>query len=223
MNFFDNIPPITKNIIIINIIVFLLQSTIPGFTENFALHFYKSPDFRPYQLITHMFMHGGFQHILFNMFGVYMFGAAIEQRLGGQKFLLYYLLTGFGAVILHFISQYFEATDIIAQIESYQASENASLQQIANAYRSFFAITLGASGALFGLLAAFAILYPNQRIMLLFFPVPIKAKYFVLGYAAIELFSGFTARGDGIAHFAHLGGALFGFLILREWKKRRMI
>ena len=221
MNFFNNLPPVTKNIIIINVLVFLLQNVIPSFTIDFALHFYKSPDFEPYQLLTHMFMHGSFTHILFNMFGVFMFGSALEYRLGSQKFFIYYLLTGFGAVILHFLSMYWEGYDLIHQIEEAYSNGQINAVEYSNAYFNTFNVTVGASGALFGLLTGFGTLFPNQRIMLLFPPIPIKAKYFVLFYAGYELFRGFSnAPGDNIAHFAHLGGALFGFLIIRSWRKK---
>ena len=166
-------------------------------------------------------MHSSFTHILFNMFGVFMFGAALEYRLGSQKFFIYYLLTGFGAVILHFLSMYGEGYELIQQIEAAYNSGQINSIEYSNAYFNTFNVTVGASGALFGLLAGFGTLFPNQRIMLLFPPIPIKAKYFVLFYAGYELFRGVSnAPGDNIAHFAHLGGALFGFLIIRSWKKK---
>lgn len=221
---FNNIPPITKNIIILNLIVFGLQNFIPGFTQNFALHFYKSPDFEPYQLLTHMFMHGGISHIFFNMFGVYMFGAAIEMRLGDKKFLLFYLLTGFGAVFLHMGSQFWENYETVTQLETWYSEAIITDKQLSNGYMNTFSVTLGASGALFGLLTAFGLLFPNQKIFLLFLPIPIKAKFFVMFYAAYELFQGFqSAPGDNIAHFAHLGGALFGWIIISEWRKKHLI
>jgi membrane associated rhomboid family serine protease len=224
MNFLNNIPPVTKNIIIINVLVFLLQQVVPGFNLNFGLHFFKSPDFEPYQLITHMFMHGGFYHILFNMYGVYMFGAALEQRMGSQKFFSYFLMTGFGAVILHFASMYWESYAIVNQIEQVFNAGSLTAEQYSNAYFNTFSITVGASGALFGVLAGFAMLFPNQRLFLMFIPVPIKAKYFVLFYAAYELYIGISnSPGDNIAHFAHLGGALFGFIILKVWQSKGSI
>ena len=217
---FQQIPPITKNLIIINVLVFVAQMSIPGLTEKFALHIYKSPGFEPYQLITHMFMHGSVTHIFFNMFGLYMFGSAIEYRLKEKRFLLYYLLTGFGAVLLHFAAMQFENSDIVDHLESMFALGQITQDQLYNGYMNTFNVTVGASGAIFGLLAAFAMLFPNQPIFLMFIPVPIKAKYFVLLYAGYELYQGIQLSGDNIAHFAHLGGALFGYLILREWKKK---
>lgn len=221
---FQGLPPVTKNLIIINVVVFALQNFIPNFTFNFALHFFKSPDFEPYQLITHMFMHGSIMHIFFNMFGVFMFGSAIEARLGEKKFLIFYLLTGFGAVFLHMAAQYFEHYEIAKQLDLVYAAAQITDQQLANGYYNTFNITVGASGAVFGLLAGFGMLFPNQKIFLMFIPVPIKAKYFVLMYAGYELFAGIQGSvGDNIAHFAHVGGALFGFLIIRDWRKKRVI
>ena len=224
MNPLSNLPPITKNIILINIVVFIAQNFIPNFTQNFALHFYASPDFKPYQLLTHMFMHGSISHIFFNMFALFMFGAALEYRMGPKRYFTYYLLTGFGAVMLHFASMYWESYSTLMEIQQYVAQGQLTPEQISNAYFNTFHVTLGASGALFGVLAGFAMLYPNQELFLMFIPIPIKAKYFVLGYAAIELFLGVSgSSNDNIAHFAHLGGALFGFIIIKEWQRKRLI
>jgi membrane associated rhomboid family serine protease len=224
MNFLDNIPPVTKNIILLNVAVFGLQYFIPGFMFNFGLHFFKSPDFSPYQLITHMFMHGGFYHILFNMYGVYLFGSALEQRMGSQKFFSYFLMTGFGAVLLHFASMYWESAAVIAEIERLYSYGELTNEQYSIAYFNTFNVTVGASGALFGVLAGFAMFFPNQRLFLMFIPVPIKAKFFVLFYAAYELYIGISnSPGDNIAHFAHLGGALFGYLIITAWRKKGTI
>lgn len=218
----NQIPPVTKNLLILNIVVFVLQNTIPWFNEELTLRYFQNPEFQPYQLITHMFMHGDIRHLFFNMFGIYMFGSAIEMRLGDKRFLTYYLLTGFGAVILHSAVEYFEIYQITHTEGLLSQVEISELQQ---RYGSiFYGGVLGASGALFGLLAAFALLFPNQPIFLMFIPVPIKAKYFVGMYAAYELFRGVqNTQGDNIAHFAHLGGALFGWLIIREWRKKHLI
>jgi membrane associated rhomboid family serine protease len=254
MNFLNNIPPVTKNLLIINVLMFLLQNLIPPLNDQLALYFFKSPDFQPYQLLTHMFMHStdGFSHIFFNMFGVYMFGSALENRLGSVQFFKFYLMTGFGAVILHSASVYVEQYDAIQYLEVLNSSmklefgvmrEMLDASQLERAFKlfdhnsigdntsinatvyndlySFFTgKVVGASGALFGLLAGYAMLYPNQRLYLMFIPVPIKAKYFVVGYAAVELFSGVAGVMPGIAHFAHLGGALFGFIIIKFWQSK---
>ncbi len=153
-----------------------------------------------------------------------MFGAVLEYRMGGQKYFIYYLLTGFGAVLLHYLSMYWEGYAIIQEIERFNAEGALTPEQLSNAYLNTFNVTVGASGALFGVLAGFAMLYPNQQLFLMFIPVPIKAKYFVLLYAAYELFRGVSdSPGDNIAHFAHLGGALFGFIIIKEWRRKGMI
>lgn len=166
-----------------------------------ALFYPTSEYFRPYQLVTHMFMHGNLTHLFFNMFALFMFGPAIEARLGEQKFLLYYFITGFGAMALHLGVQAFEFS---AGLPGY----NAHIPM------------LGASGAIFGVLTAYGMLFPDNKIMLLFPPIPMKAKYMVILFAAFELFAGLGPfKGDGVAHFAHLGGALFGFLLILYWRK----
>ncbi|GAB5554661.1 MAG: rhomboid family intramembrane serine protease [Saprospiraceae bacterium] len=166
-----------------------------------ALFYPTSEYFRPYQLVTHMFMHGNLTHLFFNMFALFMFGPAIEARMGDQKFLLYYFITGFGAMALHLGVQMLEFG---AGLPAY----NANIPM------------LGASGAIFGVLTAYGMLFPDNKIMLLFPPIPMKAKYMVILFAAFELFAGLGPfKGDGVAHFAHLGGALFGFLLILYWRK----
>ena len=267
---FSQLPPITKNIILINVIMFgatlyFDYFTNYDFTWNMGLHFYLSDDFKPYQLITHMFMHGSLMHIFFNMFAIFMFGPALEHRLGPQKYFTFYLLTGFGAVFLHFASLYWEQYDLIMAVKNIRKTYDVeALVSLWNQYgsnvgnptlrnqifvelqevvqhpnhlmasditriSSYFidgslSIVVGASGALFGILAGFAMLYPNQRLLFMFIPYPIKAKYFVLVYALIELYLGFSSDvNDNIAHFAHLGGAIFGALVIMIWKKQGSI
>jgi len=220
----NNIAPLTKKLIILNIIVFIIQGLFPEFDFIGALHFFKSPDFEPYQIISHMFMHGGFTHILFNMFGLFIFGSPVEYRLGAKKFLIFYLLTGFGAVFLHIGVQLFENYNFVQQIELEYAQGLMSEYQYRFEYIEKFNVTVGASGAIFGLLTAFGLLFPNQPLFLIFVPIPIKAKYFVLLYAIYELYQGMQfSVGDNIAHFAHLGGALFGWIIITEWRKKHLI
>ncbi len=199
------LPPVTRNIIILNVIVFVL-SMVPAigqFTYHyFPLYFWKSQYFEIYQFLTSIFMHGNFMHIFFNMFGVYMFGRTIEGVMGEKRYLQFYLLAGIGAGLLQLIVYY---------LTTRQALE----QGIAVNYDNYAVI--GASGSVFGLLAAFGYLFPNTTVYVQFL-LPIKAKYFVLIYAAIELFSGISQRpGDNVAHFAHLGGALIGIILLRIW------
>ena len=166
--------------------------------EYLALFNYKSNYFHGWQMITHMFMHGSFTHLLFNMFGLYMFGSRLEQMWGAKRFINFYLITGLGAALLHTLVQDYEITQGLVSINQ---------------------PTVGASGALFGILVAFAMYWPNTQLFLMFIPVPIKAKWAVIGYAAFELFAGISGFQAGVAHFAHLGGALFGFILVQYWNK----
>ncbi|MBV5281220.1 MAG: rhomboid family intramembrane serine protease [Paludibacter sp.] len=257
-NFLDSIPPIVKNLIIINVIMWLATEVSPTIfgrlgidgklSDFFGLHYWASSEFNIIQFITYIFMHGGFTHLFFNMFSLYMFGGLLEQLWGPKRFLFYYLVTGVGAGIVQqlfwtvefqpvvtalnqamssnsgeallpiseFLSRYMDITNLTAIVtpqilELKQALYNAP-------------ITVGASGSVFGLLLAFGWLFPDLKLMLLFFPVPIKAKYFVFMYGIAELFLG-VARfsGDNIAHFAHLGGMLFGIILILYWKKKRQL
>ena len=168
-----------------------------------AMFFPGSEYFRPYQLVTHMFMHGDLTHLFFNMFGLFMFGPAIEARMGEKKFLTYYLVSGFGAMLLHLLVKYIEI-NVMHSVSPLTA--NVPM--------------LGASGAIFGVLTAYGMLFPENRIMLLFPPIPMKAKYMVILFAVFELFAGLGPfRGNAIARFAHLGGALTGFLLILYWRR----
>jgi rhomboid family protein len=219
---FQMIPPVIKNLIIINVLVFLAQQTFGPEMELkmlnlFALHDIHSVYFRPHQLITYLFLHGGWDHIIFNMFALWMFGAILENYWGPKRFLIFYIVCGVGAAVCHLAVLYTEMAptmDIFHQLPLDQQQELL--------YSPEFKVnsaTLGASGAIFGCLAAFGYLFPNSLIYLYFF-VPIKAKWFVLGYAAIELFSGVrNSAGDNVAHWAHLGGALFGILLVIYWNR----
>lgn len=211
---FNRIPPVVKNIIIINIIMFVATLIIGNFMyEKLSLFYFKSQFFKPYQFLTHMFMHGSFVHILFNMYTLFFFGSVLENVWGGKKFLLYYLVTGIGAAILHSLVLHLQATGLENAITagSYQAYE-----QLRILYNT---PTVGASGAIYGLLLAYGMLFPNNIIGLVFPPVALKAKYFVMIFGAIELLLGLTGRDSGVAHFAHLGGMIFGFFLIMHWKK----
>jgi len=206
--FMSNIPPVTKNLIIINVLMFIATLINQDFmVGNFALFYPKSPFFRPWQIITHMFMHGGFWHIFFNMYSLLIFGMVVERAIGSKKFLIFYFITGLGAVALHLGVEYLQA-------QAYLASNYANYTALLGTP------TLGASGAIYGVLIAFAMLYPNATLTLLFPPIPLKAKWWVLIFAAIELVTGVTGTVAGVAHFAHLGGMLFGFLLITYWKKK---
>ncbi len=211
--------PAVLNLIIANVIVFIAQALFGGlepgtFIDMFALHHYKADEFRLYQLITHMFMHGSIGHLLFNMFALYVFGSTIESYWSPQRFLIFYFLCGIGAAAAQIGSYTYEFRmydNAVLSMENYQYYKAAL-----NGYTS-----VGASGAIMGVVAAFGYLFPNTEMMMMFIPFPIKAKWYVLGIIAIDLFSGVAGRpGDNVAHFAHLGGALTGFLIVFIQNKR---
>lgn len=202
------------NLIILNAIVFIAQMMFGGLntessvTDLFALHHYKSDDFKLYQIITHMFMHGSFMHILFNMFALYMFGSTIERIWGPKRFLIFYFICGIGAALVQMGSYAYEFRNIDKMILSF--SDVQQYQQILR-----MNATVGASGAIMGVIAAFGYLFPNTEMLIIPIPIPVKAKWAVLGFIAIDLFSGIAGRpGDNVAHFAHIGGALTGFLIV---------
>src|SRR5882762_6409364 len=219
---FQMIPPVIKNLIIINVLVFLATQTLgpvieAKMTNLLALHDVRSVFFRPHQLITYLFMHGTWDHIFFNMFALWMFGAILENYWGGKRFLVFYMVTGIGAGLCHLAVLYYEMAPIADMFHQLSLD-----QQQEFLYSSQFKLneaTVGASGAVFGCLAAFGYLFPNSLIYLYFF-VPIKAKWAVIGYAAIELFSGIrSSAGDNVAHWAHLGGGLVGLLLVMFWNR----
>jgi membrane associated rhomboid family serine protease len=224
----NRFPPVVKNLLIVNALVFVAQMTFgnsnPYFIENlFALHDVHSVYFKPHQLITYMFLHGGFEHILFNMLALWMFGSMLENYWGAKRFLQYYIICGLGAGLLHLGVLYFEmkpAWDYIRQFspeEQEKAIYGATM--VIKDQWAINAPTLGASGAIFGCLAAFGYLFPNSLIYL-YFMIPIKAKWFVLIYGALELWLGVrNSPGDSVAHFAHLGGAITGIIIVLIWNK----
>ncbi len=270
---FGFLPPVVKNLIIINGLFFLATLVLGNvlhldLTDYLGLHYFASLKFAPYQFITYMFMHGSFSHIFFNMFALWMFGSVLEQVWGPKKFLLYYIITGIGAALVHYMVFYFQITPVLQSMDAfisnpdlvtlqqfvsnhqfsvsdssgdfYQAFENFKLNYVTlqqdtgnvqamqdsinfiSAYREHFLslpVVVGASGAIYGLLLAFGMLFPNSLIYLYLF-IPMKAKWFVIIFGAIELFSGFYNQGGNIAHFAHLGGMIFGFLLIMYWKKK---
>lgn len=216
MNDFQwNSRSITNNLIMMNAVVFLAQFLSPKLdvqmTQYLGLHAIESIYFQPHQLITYMFLHGSLSHLFFNMFALWMFGRVLEYDLGSKRFLMYYMITGIGAGALNLLVNWWEMGAMTAQ---YALSDPAGLQQYINA-----TVTIGASGAVFGILVGFGMMHPNDRLMLLIPPIPIKAKYFVIGYGALELLLGFTSNGN-IAHFAHIGGMIFGFILLKYWKSK---
>lgn len=269
---FKILPPVVKNLLIINGLFFL--ATLAGHAkfgiyleDILGLHYVQAEKFAPYQFITYMFMHSSvnFMHILFNMFALWMFGNALENIWGPKRFLIYYIITGVGAAITHYVVFYFEISPVLATINAYldQPSSEAlnafinsgnlkisslQMQDSFNLFRENYnqlivsnptkalqlsidfmiqykidflnaPVVIGASGAVFGILLAFGMTFPNSMIYV-FFAIPIKAKYFVMIYGAIELFSGFYETQSNVAHFAHLGGMLFGFIVIKYWKRK---
>ena len=216
----NNLPPITKNLLIINVLCFLggVVARRYGVDLNdlLGLHFFLASDFKLYQLITYMFMHADFQHIFFNMFAVWMFGRTLEQVLGPNRFLTYYMVCGIGAGLVQEVVQYIQYVTELSHFDGV----NTGLAVIPMEEYLNLMTTVGASGAVYGILLAFGMLFPNSQMFVFPIPFPIKAKFFVVGYAIIELFSGLGSSGDGIAHFAHLGGMIFGFFLILYWKKK---
>jgi membrane associated rhomboid family serine protease len=263
---FRGIPPVIKNILIINVLLFIasnLTSDGTGFNFNqkLALYYFESPYFQPYQFVTYMFMHANLTHILFNMLAAWMLGMTLEQVWGPKKFLIYYMVTGIGAALVQQAYTYYELHSVFQAIAAFDMapSPDAFISVIKDKFESFTdepqiqaflnewimnpgsstykegadeifrqlieikmnIPTVGASGAVFGILIAFGMLFPNVELIMLFFPIPIKAKYFVLIYGGLELFLGVMNRtGDNVAHFAHLGGALFGFILIKMWNRK---
>lgn len=219
----NNIPTITKNLLIVNVVVFLatyLFRTMGVDLNNvLGLHFFLAPDFHIYQLFTYMFAHGGFSHIFFNMFALWMFGCIVERTWGAKKFLTYYIVCGVGAGLFQELAQFAQFYFIAS--EQLPHFTLAQTMKVANASAAGLNLwtTVGASGAVYGILLAFGMLYPEERIFIFPLPVPIKAKWFVMGYAAIELFMAYSSTGDGVAHLAHLGGMVFGFFLIRYWRR----
>ena len=233
---FIELPEIIKNLLIINGLLFLATISLESYgidlTQLLGLHQFQSEDFMPHQLITHFFMHGNFTHLFFNMFALWMFGKILENVWGAKRFLIYYMITALGAAALHLgVSQY-EIMSLQSQINPSDLNillENGRSvlegnQNYTNALMGKLNLlintpTVGASGAVFGILLAFGMLFPNT-LLYIYFAIPIKAKYFVMIYGALELYSGLSNNpADNVAHFAHLGGMLFGFLLLKYWQK----
>ena len=216
----NNLPTVTKNLLIINILCFfgylVAQRYGIDLNDTLGLHFFLASDFNLAQLVTYMFMHANFQHIFFNMFAVWMFGRTLEHVLGSKRFLTYYMVCGIGAGLVQELVQYIQ----YAMELSHYDSVNTGLSIIPMAEFLNMMTTVGASGAVYGILLAFGMLFPETKMFVFPIPFPIKAKFFVIGYAVIELLSGFGSSGDGVAHFAHLGGMIFGFLLLVYWKKK---
>ena len=216
--FMSNVPTAVRNIIIINVLVMIMTSLNENFMyEKFALFYPTSPFFHWWQPVTHMFMHGGFWHLFFNMYTLYIFGTVLERIWGAKKFLLFYFVTGLGAAAVHTGVEWIQASSWMSEAA---AGSMSAVQQI---HALKMTPTVGASGAIYGILMGYAMLYPDSIMTLVFPPISMKAKWFVLIFAGIELLTGVTGTGGGIAHFAHLGGLIFGFLLIMYWKKKRTL
>lgn len=236
-----SLPDIVKQLIIINVLFFFGSMSLGNTAYDLlALHYPQNPKFAPWQVVTHIFMHGSINHILFNMFGLWMFGGTLAQMWGRNKFLFFYLSTGLGAAALQLGINYFQISTVVEQLveagysataltETLQSgqyntawSNVISQTELSQLLTSFNISMVGASGALYGILVAFAFLFPNTELMIIFLPIPIKAKYFVPILLASDLFFGFSSYSLGpIAHFAHLGGAVTGFIMMWYWKKQQ--
>ncbi len=224
-----HIPPVVKNLLIINVLFFIatyvLQSANINLTVWLGVFYFDSPFFYVWQVLTYMFMHGSLIHIFSNMFGLFMFGGLLESRWGAKRFLNFYLITGLGALAIQMGVQALEVYQLTGAIVHGKSIETmiATLpQDQAQTLIGIYSTPMvGASGAIFGVLVAFGMLYPNMELMLIFFPIPIKAKYFIPLYIVFELYSGVSRTpGDSVAHFAHLGGALIGFILVKLWKDK---
>jgi membrane associated rhomboid family serine protease len=260
----NGLTPAVKWLLIANVAVFFLSMFINYKTgtdtaQMFGLHLFQSDYWRPYQYITHMFMHGSFTHLFFNMFALFMFGRILENVWGTKRFLFYYFVTGIGAAFLHSVVGGIEVQSMLNQYAEFKAAPEPGLlaefirahipnpqkwvwnlvdewmsnpnsaQYIEAGKQIYMKVineivnipTIGASGAVFGILLAFGMLFPNSELFIMFIPIPIKAKYFVIGYGLIELFLGIqNSASDNVAHFAHLGGMIFGFILIKYWNKK---
>lgn len=216
--FLSSIPPVTKNIVAINILVFIATLINENFmVVNFAMFYPASPFFKPWQILTHMFMHGGFWHIFFNMYTLIMFGMVVENYIGSKKFLMFYFICGLGAAGLHLGVEFLQMQSFM---DSAALGHPGALQNISTIKLT---PTVGASGAIYGLLIAYAMIFPQSRMTLLFPPVTLSAKWMVVAFAVIELLTGVTGTVAGVAHFAHLGGMLIGFIMIWAWRKKGIL
>lgn len=236
----NNIPTVTKNLLAINVLMFLalLVAEKQGVDLNsvLGLHLFASEGFQPYQLVTYMFMHASVTHLFFNMFALYMFGRTLEYMWGAKRFLVYYLVAGIGAALVQEaigMVRYHEALNGMSPLDvelvlsrgfdALREGKNFVNPQLAHLNVVLNSTTVGASGAIYAILLGFGMLFPEERMFVFPIPFPIKAKYFVMGYVVIELYLGVSGSADGVAHFAHLGGMLFGFILILFWRNKGKI
>lgn len=233
--FLSSAPVAVRNIIIVNIVIFIATLFREAMmVEKFALWFPASPFFEWWQPASHLFMHGGFFHLFFNMYTLFIFGSVLERVWGPKKFLIFYFVTGLGAAFVHMGVQSYEYNKALEAVGLSAGDASVFASDIAEQIRAgadrvptwsavLFTPTVGASGAIYGVLMGYAMLYPNSLMRLIFPPVTLKAKWFVLIFAGLELLLGMSLPGSSIAHFAHLGGLIFGFLLILYWKKTRQL
>ena len=232
-----------KHLLIVNVLFFIATQLLGDqMYQWFALWFPENENFYLWQVVTHMFMHGGFMHILFNMYALWAFGTPLEQMWGRNKFIFFYFSSGLGAALIHILVNYYHFNSGLELLlaEGYDKFEIYTILRegrymitweailspdgLDNFLGSYISPSVGASGAIYGILVAFGMMFPNAELMLIFFPIPVKAKYFIPGLILVDLFSGLSGSsilGEGIAHFAHLGGALFGFIMIWYWKRNQ--
>ena len=216
--FMSNVPTAVKNIIIINALVMIMTALNENFmVEKFALFYPTSPFFCWWQPLTHMFMHRGFGHLIFNMYTLWIFGSQLERVWGAKKFLLFYFVTGLGAALVHTGVEWIQMQNWLSEAAAGSYAAQMSIHTLK------MTPTVGASGAIYGVLMGYAMLYPDSIMSLVFPPIAMKAKWFVLIFGAIELLTGVTGTGGNIAHFAHLGGLIFGYLLMMYWRQRRTL
>ncbi len=216
--FMSSVPTAVKNLIIINVLVMIMTALNEDFMyEKFALFYPTSPFFHWWQPVTHMFMHGGFWHLFFNMYTLWIFGSQLERVWGARKFLVFYFVTGLGAALVHTGVEWLQMQNWLAEAAAGSYAAQVSIHTLK------MTPTVGASGAIYGVLMGYAMLYPDAVMALVFPPIAMKAKWFVLIFGAIELMTGVTGMGGNIAHFAHLGGLIFGYLLMMYWKKKRTL
>ncbi len=230
----SNTPPVVKNLILINVVMFVSlilfrQMFQIDLNRLLGLYYFQSPLFKPWQIVTHMFMHGGLTHIFFNMWALWIFGKTLESVWGSQRFLIYFLVTGLGAAFIHTFVNFLQYAHEISALKAAYSVDRiniALLNQILQKGNPFFDLgknlaipTVGASGAVYGVLLAFGMLFPNTPLFIIPIPFPIKAKWLVIGFGALELYLGITQTGGNIAHFAHLGGMIFGFVLIKYWNR----
>jgi len=229
-----NTPPVVKNLIIINVAMLLGSMLFQqlfhiNLSMRLGLFYFQSPLFKPWQIVTHMFMHGGFAHIFFNMWALWIFGKTLESVWGSQRFLIYYLVTGLGAAFFYSLVNYIQLSPDVAALKAAYSVDRINMKllneilapgnQFNNLGKMLARPTIGASGAVYGVLLAFGMLFPNTPLFIIPFPVPIKAKWLVVGFGTLELLLGVFRTGDNIAHFAHLGGMIFGFILIKYWNR----